>query len=98
MLLEVLRFLLGVLESTEPAKASRARSARTTLSCCGLELDALLPAPAAGAANSDDLVAKPEDEELEPIVDTVALELELLEDVPASAVGGAVVVFSNSDL
>ena len=98
MLLEVLRFLLGVLESTEPATASRTRSARTTSSCRGLELDALLPAPAAGAVNSDDLVAKPEDEELEPIVDTVALELELLDDVPVSVVGGAVVVFSNSDL
>ena len=92
MLLEILRFLLGFLKSTEPAKASRAMSARTTLSCCGLELDALLPAPAAGAANLDDLVAKPEDEELEPIVEAVALKLELLEEVPASAVGGAVVV------
>ena len=98
MLLEVLRFLLGVLESTEPATASRTRSARTTSSCRGLELDALLPAPAAGAVNSDDLGAEPEDEELEPIVEAVALELELLEEVPACVVGGAVVVFSNSDL
>jgi hypothetical protein len=48
--------------------------------------------------NSDDLGAEPEDEELEPIVEAVALELELLEEVPACVVGGAVVVFSNSDL
>jgi hypothetical protein len=48
--------------------------------------------------NSDDLGAEPEDEELEPIVEAAALELELLEEVPACVVGGAVVVFSNSDL
>ena len=112
LLVDVLRFLL-----TEPATPSRARSARTTSSGCGWELDAplpaleldsllpapeldaLLPAPAAGAENSDDVGAETEDEEPAMIAGALALELELLEEVPAGGVvAGAVIVFSNNDL
>ena len=62
-------------------------------------LDALLPAPAERAETSDDMGAEPEDQEPAPMAGAAALELELLEEVPAGdVVAGAAVVFSNSEL
>ena len=57
--------------------------------CCQIRL----------AENSDDLCAETEDEEPAMIAEALALELALLEEVPAGGVvAGAVIVFSNNDL